>query len=652
MALQSTSKIRLFISSQKEEDLLSFLQKERIMEIVSVREEERSDINHSAEFAVSKLDFAIRYLSQYATKKEGIRNTILGEKIEISDETAKDLVSGFHWEEGVEKVSFLESTKNDIVRKLTELKVVLASFISFDGITIKAEEGLFFPSFFILPLRTAHEFEEGVKEISSFLDLSRVKESDSFVCFVLFSKQEVKELALQILAQKSGSEIHLEKGVSPSQKIQKLQKEISALEEDFQKNKEEAKDLSLFLDNFKMCYDEYFSKEKLNTALRGAEQTFFLSVFEGWVETSRKEELEKKLVARFGAVEIEEMELKNGEITRVILHSSPLIEPVMEVTKMYGIPKIEEVDPTPYYAFFFLVFFGFCLTDAGYGLLLTAMTGAVLSFHLPFEKNVIAMIKLFMYGGISTFILGTLFGGWFGLTPDQVPDFLTYGTGEILANGEEKRLFLGQIFDPMTDLVTKIMPVTYVLGLIHLSLGLYLSGLIAWKAGNKNRMLFVTLPMIFSFIFASLTWVLGIAFFEYIFYITLCFTMWGLGESGNPVLRMLKGFGGLLNESLGWFSNILSYSRLFALGLATGIIAMSFNLVALTMGEMVPGILGVIVMLFILAFGHSLNIALNLLGAYVHSSRLQFVEFFGMFLEGGGKSFNPLRLVSRFRHTS
>jgi len=274
------------------------------------------------------------------------------------------------------------------------------------------------------------------------------------------------------------------------------------------------------------------------------------------------------------------------------------------------------------------------------------MTYIVLLLRLPLDKTLLNMIRLFMYGGISTFIMGVLFGGWFGLTVDQVPEMFTY------VNDDGKRMFLGQIFDPMTDLISKIMPITYFLGLVHLSLGLYLSGLISWKAGDKNRMLFVSLPMIFSFVFASLVWVVGLQIFTAPFYISLILTMWGLGGDGNPIFRILKGALSLLNESLGWFSNILSYSRLFALGLATGIIAGAFNIVAITMGGMVPGVLGWVIMLFVLAFGHTLNIALNVLGAYVHSSRLQFVEFFGMFLEGGGKILKPLRKVCRFRHTS
>jgi V/A-type H+-transporting ATPase subunit I len=105
----------------------------------------------------------------------------------------------------------------------------------------------------------------------------------------------------------------------------------------------------------------------------------------------------------------------------------------------------------------------------------------------------------------------------------------------------------------------------------------------------------------------------------------------------------LLGFLGVVNEAISWLSNILSYSRLFSLGLATGVIALAFNSIAVTLGGMMPALLGIPIMILLILFGHTLNIGLNLLGAFVHSGRLQFVEFFGKFLEGGGRKFSPLR---------
>ncbi len=648
MALKSTSKIRLFVSSRREKEVLSFLQEKEVLEITSSQEVDRSDILHDAEFAVSKLDFAIKYLSAFAEKKEGLRNSVLGEKIEASESEVSFALSSFDWKAVVESVSDLDVKNTDVLRGLTESKNQLSPLVVFKNCDIVKTSGRFSPLFFFVPLRSAKKIQGEIELLSKELDISIVEESEKVVAFVVFAENSVLGEVKTIITRFSGVEVNVVNGTSPKALVVDLEKKIKELEDSLVNIQCKFKEYSKELDSLKIVYDKFASDQSVENALRKVSSGGFVSSIEGWVVTSELGALENALAKKYDkAIAIEVIEKSEGEVDRVVLNPSNAMAPIMEVTKMFGTPKIEEVDPTPYYAFFFVLFFGFCLTDAGYGLILVAMTTFALSLKLPLDKSMIDMIRMFRYGGISTFIMGVLFGGWFGLTVDQVPDMLTY-----IRESDGVRLFIGQVFNPMTDLTSRIMPITYILGLLHLSLGLYLSGLIAWKAGNKNRMLFVTVPMISSFILASLAWVAGLEVFVYPFYFSLLLTMWGLGESGNPIVRLLKGFGSLLNESLGWFSNILSYSRLFALGLATGIIAMAFNIVATTMGGLLPGVLGWVVMLLVLAFGHTLNIALNVLGAYVHSSRLQFVEFFGMFLEGGGKVLKPLRKVCRFRHTS
>ena len=115
-------------------------------------------------------------------------------------------------------------------------------------------------------------------------------------------------------------------------------------------------------------------------------------------------------------------------------------------------------------------------------------------------------------------------------------------------------------------------------------------------------------------------------------------------SSKNPALRLALGAYDIYNIT-GWLSDVLSYSRLLALGLATGVIASVVN----QMGSMLPNnVIGVIAFVVIFIAGHTLNLAINLLGAYVHTNRLQFVEFFGKFYEGGGEPFNPFKENTKY----
>jgi V/A-type H+-transporting ATPase subunit I len=124
---------------------------------------------------------------------------------------------------------------------------------------------------------------------------------------------------------------------------------------------------------------------------------------------------------------------------------------------------------------------------------------------------------------------------------------------------------------------------------------------------------------------------------------SLVIVIWGKGYGSVWYMRPVYGFLGLLNLAMGMMSNVLSYLRLLALGLVTGALALAVNLVAQQIGGFLPPFLGIPLSIVIYVAGHTVNIALNVLGAFIHSGRLQFVEFFSQFFEGGGRPFNPFK---------
>ena len=374
-------------------------------------------------------------------------------------------------------------------------------------------------------------------------------------------------------------------------------------------------------------------KEKIRTKLLKTRKTFFI---EGWVP--------EKCVPKASAI-LEENgcyytfrdPLEDEEVP-VLLHNSSAVVPFEAVTEMYSLPDYRGFDPTSIFALFYAVFFGMMLSDAGYGILMAVGCFIVLKkFNL--EGMTYKMIKLFFYCGISTIIWGALFGGWFG---DIVAVFSRTFLG--------KEVVLQPIwFNPLDDPM-KLLILSLALGIVHIFIGMgikaymqikegkwldavcdegfwYITilGLIAWLGGGTVSTALPKVGMYMSIIGAA-----------------------GLLLTGG---RHNKGFGkitgGLSNiySITSYMSDILSYARLLALGLATGVIAQVVN----TMGTLFGGGFGgLIALVLIFILGHALNLAINALGAFIHSSRLQYVEFFGKFYLDGGEPFDPFRRKTKY----
>lgn len=309
----------------------------------------------------------------------------------------------------------------------------------------------------------------------------------------------------------------------------------------------------------------------------------------------------------------------------------PALKPFEAVTRLYGLPTAKDLDPTPYLAGFFFIFFGICLSDVGYGVLITSFT---LSLLLLFNLNpgMSSFIKLLMAGGISSIIAGVIFGGYFGIDPSLLPEFA-------------QRL---QYFDP----INSPLPIFYlalILGIIQVIMGMILSILRDAQNNNLKEGLAKNIPWLL--LFASLALWAGsssdvipaIIIPDYIWLIYTSLALIILSGAflykGNIFAKAFMGFLNLYN-SVGYLSDVLSYSRLLALGLATSALAFSVNLIAGMAYEAVPYV-GFLLMIIILVVGHIFNLVVNILAAFIHTARLQFVEFFGKFISGSGRQFKP-----------
>ncbi len=431
----------------------------------------------------------------------------------------------------------------------------------------------------------------------------------------------------------------------PSKKVERLETKIQIYEESIMEAEKEIadcadarKDLELISDYFRIRAEKY---EVLGT-LPQSQRTFVIS---GYVPEKAVPLVKKAIGEKFDCV-LDVEELKEEEAPPVILENNAFSSSVEGVLESYGLPHKGEFDPTTIMSFFYVFFFGMMLSDAAYGAIIAIVCFIALKKFPRMSTGMHKSIKMFMFCGISTMVWGILFGGYFGNVVDIVSQTFFGKTVTVPA------LWFAPLNDPM-----KLLVYSLAFGVVHLFAGLGIKGYMELKEG-KVLDFFCDVVLWYAFLIGLILMLLPTDIFASIAQVEIVFppavstlskvlTIGGaLGillmsgrDSKNPALRIALGAYDLYNVT-GWLSDVLSYSRLLALGLATGVIASVVNQMGSMFGKSVIGVIG-----FILVFviGHTLNLAINLLGAYVHTNRLQFVEFFGKFYEGGGKPFEPFK---------
>lgn len=370
----------------------------------------------------------------------------------------------------------------------------------------------------------------------------------------------------------------------------------------------------------------------------------------GYIPACEAGPVEKSLTEKYNCmVDIEDIE--EGEEAPVILKNNPFSTNMEGIVESYGLPHAGEIDPTTIMSFFYVFFFGMMLSDAAYGAVVAIVCAILVKKYPRMSQSMAKSLKLFFYCGVSTLVWGVLFGGYFGNIVDIVSEKFFGHTVTVPA------LWFVPLNDPMKLLVYSLL-----FGTIHLFVGLGIKGYLCLKDGKVVDFI-CDVVLWFVMLIGLILMLLPSDIFASIAQTTIVFpaalntaakVMAAGGAIGimlmsgrankNPALRLALGAYDLYNVT-GWLSDALSYSRLLALGLATGVIASVIN----QMGAMLPNnVIGVILFIVIFIVGHVLNLAINLLGAYVHTNRLQFVEFFGKFYEGGGKAFEPFKENTKY----
>jgi V/A-type H+-transporting ATPase subunit I len=422
----------------------------------------------------------------------------------------------------------------------------------------------------------------------------------------------------------------------------------------------------------------------------------------GWVRASRGEEMRAALAPWHESLDVETRDPLDDEDPPVELDNPRFLRPFEVLTDLYGRPSYRELDPTPLLATFFLLFFAICISDVGYGAMLIAGSWLIKK-KLDVAPGVKRFLDLLMIGGAGAMAVGVLFASYFALPVESLPPFL-------------RAL---QVIDPLAQLPTFLVAAIG-LGVVQVFFGVGIAAYDAFRSGDPGAAIFEQLSTIFLFAMIGVcgwgyasgaplvgrialvvglvgtmlmqgrtleaalgqpdvpvwdrafgrTWLavvlawtasLAVGGPGYFLWIFGGVTLVGLFVSKTvrrSVVSLLGGMYAVYGMS-SFLGDILSYTRLAALGLSGALVGMVFNVLAKMVWEPVAGLwasggmgwlwaaLVVIAAAAVFVFGHVFNVVINLLGAFVHPARLQFVEFFGKFYSGGGRPMSPFRFATR-----
>lgn len=661
MAVVPMQKIGMLVHKQEKEEILNFLQDKSVLHLTDAQGEEGlapaelSEDLHQLHYQAAELEFAIHFLSRFETKKKGLQAMVDGDIVKASQEDIDVVKVDFKWKKAVETCKNLEEAMVDLQNEkkiLTELREKLSPWTHHQAPLNEPRETQTSKSLFAsCPLKEWNELKSEIAGSSELAVIEMDNIVEGTVYFqVICEKSLASSIEGMVLTHK-GEMVELpELKGNPKEELQSISRRFHEIDTETAKLEESAKKETPSLRNLRILFDavnwELIQKE----ADRKFAVTESSVLVTGWVPKKGVKSLKADLHSVNPNFELFEMEPDEGESAPVLLVNKGLLKPFESVTGIYGLPLPNEMDPTPYLAIFFIVFFGLALTDAIYGLLMFAIMFSVLRF-LKIPKKSQGLIRLLMYAGLITFFAGALYGGWASMTPDQAPGFLT------TLNDAGEKVFRFQKIDAIKNPMG-VLILSLVLGYVQVLFGVILNFVHKFKTESKKYAMIDDFPWVFILSVIALQIMLAVGllpeamsgFLMILTWIAVAGIILTQGrEKKNPILKLLSGVLGLYGL-VGYLSDILSYSRLLALGLATAIIGLAVN----TIAGMVNGIpyVGIVLAIIVLIGGHTFNIGINALGAFIHSGRLQFVEFFTKFLEGGGKAFEPLRKKSKFVRVS
>lgn len=607
------------------------LEDDQWRELVSPDGDENTVIDYDSQ--LNKINQALGALNRFGSEKKPLLHTRKDIKLKDFQE-ACDL--GSISEEKVARINALMSRHGEIINAINKQDVLRLSLIPWKGYDIPLSETETENAKIVMGVTPAgtddEEFLKILEQKSYYAVIELVNRDEEQHYYYCIYHKDVSDDVDDVMRKYSFSKMSFsDLDGTVEDNINRAEEELEKLAQEKKEIEAEIGALETGKKGLEICHDQWVMKRDkvaVRASLLVTDHTFS---FEGWFPAAAEKKVIKALERNECDFEIREAQADDQP--PVLLLNKSFSNAFEAITKLYALPDPNSIDATPYFSLSFAIFFGMMLGDAAYGILLTLITGIILKkFKLEGMKH--QMFKLFFYCGIATTFWGAMFGGWFGDIVSVV--------GKTFFN---VNISIPPIwFDPLEDPM-KLLIFCFILGGIHLFIGMGLSAWLSIKDGRPLDALF-DVGFWYVLLIGAVLALVGIA--------DPIGKWMAIGGALGILLtggRDKKGLGkitgglGSLYGITGYLSDVLSYSRLLALGLASSVIASVVNSIGSFGGS---GIKGIIVMTLAFVIGHTYNFAINGLGSFVHSCRLQYVEFFGKFYVSGGEAFKPFNEDTKY----
>lgn len=631
MAVCKMKHVTILCLQGQKDRILTTLQEFGGVEIVSGKSE-NAVIQPEQEEKQALLAQALRVAAEYQKKP-----SLLDQKNPKPSLTAAELerqVAGSGWETLAADFVQAQEELNALAQKQGSLQAERNRLLPWQSFSLTAGDRDASAAYSFAALSVSSQSLPGFLEElenrfgdSLYVETAHVQENAAGL-LLIYPKKSEKAL-LSLLSRHNASWFEPLKGLTAAQGITALDEEAAELDQRkaslLEAQQERAGRISL-LEYAQEYYDNLLLRKAQEQLL---EQSASSLAIDGWLPAEQEDALCRTLESRLplDSFYLAFDDVREDEIDDVpiLLKNNRVFRAFENLTEMYSLPRYNEMDPTPVVAPFYMLFFGMMVADVGYGLVMLVALGAA-RFFLRRNEEMRRKTDFFYYLSFPVILWGLVYGSFFGV---DLPF---------------------RLISPVDDIITVVI-LSLVIGWLQLVCGLMLnalgnfrngdiwgglSGGAAWLAFLVGAAMMVVAQMVFP---SRVLFIIGVG---------LC-VLAALGIVFIPMITdrsklkgLAKGLYALYGVSA-YVGDLVSYTRLMALGVAGASIAMAFNTIMAYLPLLVRVTVGVLVAIAL----HGLNMFLSMLGAYVHGLRLQFVEFFSKFFSGGGRKFRPFRASNR-----